>query len=839
MAAQIAAHRRRTMPTLATIGRTVQLPPQPTRLLGREDELASLRSLLAEGDVRLLTLTGPGGVGKTRLAVAAAEQVAERFPDGVWFVDLAPLLDPALVVPTIARALGVREVPGQPSLEALCDFVGNRRILLVIDNVEHVLVAVQWLDALLSACPRVTILATSREPLRLRRERVVTVHPLPVPDSDLVDEPPAADALLAVPSVALFVARARAADADFSLSTGNARAVADLSRRLEGLPLAVELAAARIRVLKPEALLARMEHSLMLLRWDAPDLPERHRSLHAALDWSYGLLTPDQQALFRRLAVFAGGFTLDGAEAVFTGAVPGVDDGAGEGLFYRRPEPPAPLPLVLENLAALIDHSLVQRVAPVAGEPRYRMLATVRQFGLEQLNASSEADAIRRRHLTYLVARVEALAERIWLPEGEQVLARLDAKHDDVRAALTWAEASGEAALGLRLARAMLNYWVVRSHLREGRSWLERAISWEETPPSGGGGLGGETPPSPERARAQGGLGWLALLQGEPGRAEELIREGLRVAGAVGARVTEATGWDALGLALLHQGRYAEAMAPLDAALTRFQELEPVLVAGPQYVSHCYSSRGEVALAAGDLDDAAQKLEEAVRWQRAMGFTWGQSETLRYLGDLAVARDDIEGALARYREALSLVAQEHDYPHLVADALDGVAAVAAARGEAERAARLHGAAAGLRERLGTAVASWEQPAHEQRVAAVRAALGDERFAALWASGHAQRLEAVIAEVLDGRAPPDPADGDPAFAPDGDAPAADPAAALGLTPREADVLRLLAQGRSNREIGEALFVSPRTVNFHVTNLLAKLGLDSRAAAAAFAVRHGLA
>ena len=279
------------------------------------------------------------------------------------------------------------------------------------------------------------MLATSREPLHLRREHLFQVHPLPVPDTD-----PAAWTvanLAAMPAVQLFVARAQAADASFELSPANAQAVAELSRRLEGLPLAVELAAARTRLFEPQALLARMHQSLALLRWDAPDVPPRHRSLHATLDWSYVLLTAHQQALFRRLAVFAGGFTLEGAEAVFTGHVPGADEGAGDGLFYRHPEPLPRPSVVLDDLAALVDHSLVQQIDPIAEEPRYRMLETVRQFGLEQLAATGEESEVRRRHLVYFVALAERLSERVSLPEAEQVFARLDAKHDDVRAALS------------------------------------------------------------------------------------------------------------------------------------------------------------------------------------------------------------------------------------------------------------------------------------------------------------------------------------------------------------------------------------------------------------------
>ena len=810
-----------TVPTLTTaVDRfpSHTLPPQPTRLIGREDELALLRALLSQGEVRLLTLTGPGGVGKTRLAIAVAEQVQGCYPAGVWFVDLAPLADAALVVSAIARVVGVRELPGQDALEALKTFLGEKSVLLVVDNLEHLLAAVPALDNLLGTSPNLTILATSREPLRLRREQVVEVRPLPVPGTEHASWTVAN--LAATPAVQLFVVRAQAADATFELSPANAEAVAELSRRLEGLPLAVELAAARIKLLPPAALLARMGPRLPLLAGGPRDAPARQRTMRDAIAWSHDLLPPEQQALFRRLAVFAGGFALEGAEAI-AGAGQRESDleaGAGEGLFYRRPTSPARSPTVLEDLAALVDHSLVQRVTGTAEEePRYRMLETVREFGLEQLAASGEDDEVRRRHLIYLMVLAEQLAEQILLPEAERVLARLDAEHDDAWAALGWAEAAGEAALGPRLARAMINFWVVRGHLREGQGWLERTLVW------------GKAAPSAERALVLGGIGRLAQFQGDLDRAEATLDEGIRVAFAVGARMAGAMARHSLALVHLNRGRYEAAATQMDEALALYRKLEPALVAGPQYVSLACARRGVIAFAAGDLAGAARLLEEAERRQRALGYAWGLGATLRWRGDLAHARGDLAGALARYREGLA-VAREGGHPLWEADALDGVAAVAAARGQPERAAQWHGAAAALRDRHGARVAPFERPTYERRVAEARAALGPAAFEAAWAAGAALPPEAAIAEAL--------AD-ETATAPTGDAPAApDPATAAGLTAREREVLALVAEGRTNKQIAEALFISPSTVKYHVASLLTKLDADTRALLVARAADRGL-
>ncbi len=586
--------------------------------------------------------------------------------------------------------------------------------------------------------------------------------------------------------------------------------MAAICARLDGLPLALELAAARIPALTPAALLARLEHALPLLTGGARDRPDRQRTMRDAIAWSYDLLDGAEQALFRRLSVFVGGFTLDAAEA--------VSRERGVGIF-QRPSPDSSVS-VLDGIASLVEKSLVRQSGePRDEEPRYQMMETVREFGLERLAGEAgqpgEERAVRTAHVPFMRDLAETLTERIWIPGYERVLAQFDQEHGNARAALAWAEREGEAEIGLRLARAMINYWVVRAHYQEGRIWLERARGW------------GDGSPSAARARVLGGLAWLSTLQGEYGGASAAATEALRMVLEVGARFEEARARHALALLDLHRGNYDAAARWLEGARALYRETEAETVAGPQYVSSAYALLGRIALAQGDTARATTYLDEGLRQLREQDFIWRLSDTLRSLGDLARDRGDLNGAMERYAESAKL-AEEHGDRLFLANALTGIASVAAARRQPERAARLYGAAEALREELGTPDEGWERPAHERRVALVRAALSPEAFSAAWAAGVALPMDAVIAEAL--------ADAGPVEAPG--LPAANPKYAPGLTSREGEVLRLLAQGMTDREIAEVLLISPRTVGGHVTNLLTKLGVESRTAAAALAVRQGL-
>ncbi|HEV2072577.1 MAG TPA: LuxR C-terminal-related transcriptional regulator [Thermomicrobiales bacterium] len=766
------------------------LPRAITPLIGRERELQVVKEFLQRDDVALVTLAGTGGVGKTSLALSVAADLVDDFDDGVTFVSLAPLNDPALVASTLARALGVREAGGRSVVEALRSFLALRRQLLILDNFEHVLAAAPLVTDLLQFCLGIKVLATSRERLHLRGEQVFEVLPLGLPDQQHL---PSLEVLSHVPSVQLFVERGREVQPQFTLAENNTAEVSEICRRLDGLPLALELAAAWIHVLPPASLLTRLERRLPLLTQGPRDVPLRQQTLRDAIGWSYHLLSGAEQRMFRRLAVFVGGFDLPAAEAIAQ-RVDGMES--------------------VSIVTSLVDKSLLRQVEGLVGEPRFGMLEMVREFGLERLVASGEESAIRQTHASYFLAFAENLRPKIEGPEGPVVLTSLENEHANLRAALEWEIEGADADGALRFVAAMWKFWWVRRHLSNGRALAERALA---LPGSG---------PSALRAEASYGAGSLAMGQADYAAAQLHGEAGLALASEIDDPFWTGMPLNLLGNAARLQGDYGKARARYEPALALYRNLGRTRPFARHAAAMVLVSLGTVAYAEGDLEEAIVRNQEALTIWRDRQDLWGQGTALINLGAVASRQGELCLAESHYRESI-LCNQTTGDRAGIGEGLAGLALVAASRGLSERAVRLFAAAEAIREVAGTPNAAMIPADRKWVMTAVKTRLGADAFAAEWETGKALTAEDAVAEAME-----------PPLSLPGEAPKAKLGDSLGLSGRELEILRLIAEGRSNRDIAGVLFISPRTVTTHTTGIFTKLDVGSRTAAVAVARERGL-
>jgi predicted ATPase/DNA-binding CsgD family transcriptional regulator len=798
------------------------LPLSLSSFIGREIQMADVERLLTSR--RLVTLTGAGGCGKTRLALEVAGRQRHTLPDEVVFVPLAPIADPGFVAPAVGRALGIWEAPGLSYREAVAVALRDRELLLVLDNFEHLLEAAPLVGEWLTTCPGLRVLATSRERLRVQGEQVYPVPPLsvaaPAPEPANGNEERCSDATpeSVAESARLFVERARAVQPGFVLSRETASLVGEICRRLDGLPLAIELAAAQLRVLPPAAMLARLDRRLPLLTSGPRDVPARQRTLRDTIAWSHDLLDEAEQQLFRRLSVFVGGWTLEAAEAVCAEGV--RDGGRGEKGPHGRHDrgasqevPASPLDL----LGSLVDKSLILRAdAGADGEPRFTMLETIREYAVEQLVAAGEASNLPARHASYHLALAEEAAPNLTGPEQGDWMARLTMAHPDLRAALRWLVDQGDVDAATRLLWALGVFLWARGHIAEAGRWAEEILAAPSLSPLA-------------EARARCVAGMAAFKQGAFPAADTLLSRARLLFLELDDAYATALATLLLGHVIPRTGTHTRGAELMREAIARFESL-----GNPWGAGLATAGLAVLALMAGDLAEARRLYERFLAMARASNDRRSVGQALDGLAMVALWGNDYERAETLLLESVP-ICLESGHGEYVAYGLGGLARVAAARYQSILAARLLGTLHHLLTEVG--VDQWPLRRDLFAVAQerARADLGDEAYAAALDEGRrmsaADAVRYALAEL--------PAAPQLASGPSPERAASPQPIPGGLSKREVEVARLVAAGKTNREIAEALVVSERTVATHLDHIFTKLAVSSRTAVATFALRHGLA